>query len=139
MRVFLLVLVLPILCGPARSQDIASDPEGMIRQVIETGRMDGHVNKQLCWMGDAAAVHIVKIIGGRNLTGQEASSVLDILWIAFAAPKLVENPSDREPRATLFVLRYLALDTTDPGLKRRIEEERNHMEGLAPFGAGSTH
>jgi hypothetical protein len=131
MRMFAPVLALLTLCGPTRSQDIASDPEVMIRRVIETGRMDGHVNKQLCWMGDAAAVHIVKIVGGRNLTGQEASSVLDILWIAFTAPKLVENPPDREPGATLFVLRYLALDTTDPGLKRRIEEERTHMEGLA--------
>ncbi len=131
MRIFAVVLALVTLCGPARSQGVVNDTEGMIRHVIETGRMDGHVNKQLCWMGDAAAVHIVKIIGGRNLTGQEASGVLDILWIAFAAPKLVENPPDREPRATLFVLSYLALDTTDPVLKRRIEEMKSHMEGLA--------
>ena len=99
MRILAVVLALLTLCGPALSQSVANDPEVMIRHVIETGRMDGHVNKQLCWMGDAAAVHIVKIIGGRNLTGQEASSVLDILWIALAAPKLVrESPRSRTSR-----------------------------------------
>src|ERR1700683_2593874 len=117
MRIFAVVLALLTLCVPAGSQGVVNDYEGMIRHAIETGGMDGHLDKYLCWMGDAAAVHVVKIIGGKNLTAQEASMVLDILWTAFAAPKLVENPPDREPRAALFVLSYLASDTTAPGLQ----------------------
>ena len=71
-------------------------------------------------MGDAAAVAVTKFSGGKNLSGNETAKVLLIINMAFAAPKIVEIESDREPRTSLFVLKSLDSSTTDPELEKRL-------------------
>ncbi len=101
-----------------------STPEEVIGRALETGVIDGHTIKMVGPMGDAAGVAVTRVVAERSLRPDEVQSILDILTESFADPRLVENSGDREPRAALFVLRYLDATATDSALKTRIAETR---------------
>lgn len=101
-------------------------PERVIRREIESGLLYGHDHKVLGGMCDAAAVIVTKILGEKNLTVSEIDGVLVVFSAAFAGPS--EIVSDREPRTTLFVLKYLELSIKDAPLKKRIEHTRIHTK-----------
>jgi hypothetical protein len=105
----------------------ASDSQGeeTVRRVIQLGGISGWDDKELGRMGDAAAVDVAKFVGGDNLSEQQAGSVLAVLQLAFSSPKLVATPSDREPRAALFVLRYLEATAANAAVKQRVAEARS--------------
>jgi hypothetical protein len=102
-------------------------PEQEIARFIGSGTYEGHDVKIIGRMGDAAAVAVTKVFGEKELRPDDIDRILMVVHISFAAPRVVENESDRQPRTTLFLLRYLDRSTTDPALKRRIAETREYV------------
>jgi hypothetical protein len=117
-----------ILLGQAVS---GQTPERATRQSIEailrSEMWDGHVTKELRRTGDSTAVQITKIISDKGLGNLEIETVLDMLDASFSDPSSIEAVPDREPRTTLFVLRYLDCSTQDAALKRKVAETRRHI------------
>ncbi|HYM11898.1 MAG TPA: hypothetical protein VEU62_14270 [Bryobacterales bacterium] len=124
---FLLWILCVASWGSAYCQDASSRTEKMIEQIIVSGAIDGWTDKQLSRMGDAAAVAVTKLYGEKQFRADDVDGVLVVIHLSFSAPGIVETVSDREPRTTLFVLRYLDSFTADPTLKRRIAEERRYV------------
>jgi hypothetical protein len=81
--------------------------------------------------GDAAAVAVTKVLAGKDLDADEVNRVLLVITRAFAAPKIIEVNSDREPRTTLFVLKYLASLRVSPELNKKIAETKQFVEQAA--------
>jgi hypothetical protein len=100
----------------------------MIRRVLETGSIEGQIEKQIGCMGDAAAVTITKILAGKKLNVNDIDRVLIIITISFADPSFVKETSDREPKTTLFVLQYLDSSTTNQEVKNRIAGRRKYVQ-----------
>jgi hypothetical protein len=104
--------------------------ESTVRQALESiaqGTYKSTDQKELGWLGDASAVALTKIIGGRALDGADIRSILMVVTMSYAAPSVVAAQSDREPRTTLFLLRSLDLSTADPALKRQIAATRVYV------------
>ncbi len=136
---FFIVMLSSVLAGSQqngpREQHVAT-PEELIKTAITSGGWDGHMQKQFGKMGDAAAVVVTKVVAERNLSATEIDSVLAILATSFADPALVEGAADREPRAALFVLRFLDLQAPDSGTKRKIADTRTYIrEQFAKYTA----
>jgi hypothetical protein len=113
--------------GATAAPGQSSPQEQIIRRIINTGASEGHDQKLIGGMGDAAAVIVTKILAGRTTTPSEIDNVLVVLDSSFADPRAIDSSQDREPRAALFVLRYLDCYTTDIGLKKRIAETKNRI------------
>lgn len=132
MRSFLVVASLLCMSGATYGQAANATPEQIIGRVIETGTSEGQVDKQLSRMGDATAVIVTrlfgdKFVGQRGLSERDITNVLIVLHVAFAAPAIVANVPDREPRTTVFVLQCLALLTNDSGLRNSIAETKQYV------------
>lgn len=124
-RTFLLAaLVCLTLLMPALSQQ-TSTPESAISRMIDSGFFDGHDQKLIAGTGDAAAVLVTKILGGRELTPRQIDYTLAVLNMAFAG---VASGPDAEPKTALFVLRGLELSTNDAQLRGRIAQTRKYVE-----------
>ena len=96
--------------------------------MLASGSVDGHADKLLSHLGDAAAVAVTKVLAGRgSLSASEAESVLTVIHLAFSAPHLVDMQADKEPRTALFVLEYVKLTGADTATRARIERERNFV------------
>ncbi len=72
-------------------------------------------------VGDEAAVLISQVTGVNALTESETRNVLSILRAAFEAPERIPR-ADRNPAATLLLLRRLASGTRQESIKRQIAE-----------------
>jgi hypothetical protein len=105
---------------------IAASPEEAITRIINSGLLEGHDQKVIGGMGDAAAVIVTKVVGDKKLTTSQVDSVLIILNSAFGA---VEASAEREPKTALFVLRCLESTTQDRGLLQRIDKTRKYIQG----------
>jgi len=82
-------------------------------------------------MGDEAAVDVLKILSAKSsLTPTEMHATLDIIHMAFEHPVAVTNPSDRSPRAALFLLRHLESTTGDEAVKQRIARETTFFRAV---------
>jgi hypothetical protein len=127
MRLALATCVWLLLCGVAHGQ-AGTDAEHVIRREIDTGLFDGHDTKVIGGVGDAAAVLVTKILGGRDLTTPDIDSVLIVFHDSFADPSFVNIAADREPRTALFVLKRFDSSTSDSALKERIEETREYVQ-----------
>jgi len=82
---FTVFLILPsaLLC-----QAEPLDAEGSVRQTLahaKEGDSSSDV-KELGWLGDASAVALTKIIGGRALEERDIEPVLLILTLSYSAP-----------------------------------------------------
>jgi hypothetical protein len=97
-------------------------------KATSAGYYTGTTEKNLETLGDAAAVEVIKILGGRDLTSRDITSSLEIVKMSFASPKLIPREEDRNPRATLFLLRYLDFQATEPSLKRAIADTSRSLE-----------
>jgi hypothetical protein len=121
-----LFLVLPaaLLCqaGPR-------DAEGDVRQALAHAS-EGYTStdvKELGWLGDASAVALTKIIGGRTPDARDIESMMLIVTLSYGAPGIVKIDSDREPRTTLFLLHYLDLATSDARVRERIASTQTYV------------
>jgi hypothetical protein len=124
---FAVFLVLPaaLLC-----QAEPLDGKGAVRLALAHAN-EGFTStdvKELGWLGDASAVALTKITGGRVLEERDIEPMLLIVTLSYSAPRIVKIDSDREPRTTLFLLRSLDLSTTDPKLREKINATRNYVQ-----------
>src|SRR5574341_1856939 len=72
------------------------------------GITESSTEKALNRMGDRAALGLVKVLGEESPTEpRQVRQVLSILRQAFGAPRIIERAEDREPKATLFLLKWL--------------------------------
>jgi hypothetical protein len=126
MKLLLLLLALIFTPGILHCQDRTTD-ERIIEGILSSGGYDGGAAKILGRMGDAAAVVVTKILGENNIKPNDVENILAVIHLSFSAPILVESPMDREPRATLFLLRDINSVTTDQKIKQRIAEERKFV------------
>jgi hypothetical protein len=121
-----------LLCQAGSGQTPGRTLRESIEGILSGGLWEGQAEKQMRRAGDATAVAITKIIADRNLDNHEIETVVDMLDGSFAEPTWVEVVSDRQPRTTLLLLRYLECSTQDTPLKRKIAETRKHLlEGIA--------
>ncbi len=139
MKIFLRILACLLISSTTFCQtDVQADvpprppgnqPEYVIQLMITSGSLEGRESKLINGLGDAAAVAVTKVIAGKNLDAQKTDMILVILTGAFSDPGGVRIVADRQPRAAVFVLRYLDLCTADPELKKRIADTRHYIEG----------
>jgi hypothetical protein len=133
MRCVLALLTLLSIALPTTAQNATASQ--IIQRMVEDGAFEGHDQKIIGGMGDASAVIITKILAGRSVGSAHIDNVLVVLDHSFADVRLVELPSDREPRTVLFVLNYLDSSTTEPQLKQRIAETRSRItNNFAKYG-----
>jgi hypothetical protein len=104
-----------------------SAPEQVIARIIDSGG-EGHDQKVIGWLGDAAAVIVTKHLSQRHLSQADIDMTLIVLIGAFADLSFVRSEADRQPRTALLVLRYLELSTDDPKLKTRIADAKKYIE-----------
>jgi hypothetical protein len=114
------------LSGIARGHAV-DDPEVVVRQIINTGLIQGWDRKVLLHLGDAGAVLLTKVLADKELTSKTIGSVLIVIEESFADPSFVEIARDRRPRTALLVLRYLELSTNDADLKKHIADTGKHV------------
>ncbi|SRR6266404_4093402 len=112
----------PSLAG--QSQQTTATEEA-ISKIIDLGLFEGHDSKVIGGIGDAAAVAVTKVVGGRSLTASQIDSVLVVLQTAFGE---VKPGPEAEPRTALFVLRELGLSTSDAQLRAKIEQTRKYIQ-----------
>jgi hypothetical protein len=121
------ILLVCLLClGPlATGHSQAVTAEDVIRRMLYQGITEGHDDGVVGGTGDAAAVIITKVVGGRSLSLSQIEMVLLVLNTAFVD----EAPGpDAEPKTALFVLRQLELSTNDAPLRGRIAETKKYIE-----------
>jgi hypothetical protein len=85
--------------------------------------MDGPLSRG----GDAAAVAITKV-GGKEISSDGITRILLLIHMSFTAPRIIENPSDRQPRTTLVVLKCLSSLQVTPELKKKIGETEQFVK-----------
>ena len=127
MRASMLTILLLLWPGPAIAQVSAQENlenivRGFLNQkpglILLESPMDGPLNRG----GDAAAVAITKVVGGKDISSDEIVRILLLIHMSFEAPRIIENQSDRQPRTTLFILKYLSTLPASPELKKKIGE-----------------
>jgi len=122
MRALLICTTLLILPLVFFGQSEQPDNETTIRHVMAQAYQQTYTStgqKQLRRLGDATAVALTKVIGGRVLDHHDVAPVLLMLDLSFSDLRFVEAAPDREPRTTLVLLNYLDLVTNDATLERR--------------------
>jgi hypothetical protein len=134
-----LTLLLPagVVCQTPSENSLDAAVRELLGQQSNLVLLEGPTEKVLSRSGDSAAVAITKIIGGRDLTANEIDRTLLVLNRSFAAPRIIENESDRQPRTALFVLKYLSSLPVTPELKQRIAETRTFVERSAGRAASA--
>ena len=121
------ILLVSFLClaflATGQSQGTVT-AEDVIRRNLYQGLIDGHDVGVVGGTGDAAAVIITKVVGGRSLSPSRIDVVLALLNTAFVD---VTPGPDAEPKTALFVLRQLELATNDAQLRGRIAQTRKYI------------
>jgi hypothetical protein len=135
MKLSVAVLMSLLFCGIASCQTVES-PEQEIERIIKSRAYEGHDDKVIGRMGDAAAVAITKVISDKDLSPEDIEIILLVVRMSFAAPRIVEIRSDRQPRTTLFLLKYLDSLAIPPDLKRKIAETKRSVEQSAKSSSG---
>jgi hypothetical protein len=96
---------------------------------ISKGAYNAEDEKQVRRLGDAASVAFTKEIGNRQMKWTDIENFLFLVHEAFATPSTIQNPRDRKPKTSLFVLQTLNhLPLTDE-LKRSIADTKVFLEG----------
>jgi hypothetical protein len=126
-RVTLVIILGLALSGAAYGQG-GNDPERVVRQVVNTGMIQGWDRTLLVHLGDAGAVLTTKVLAGGDLTPKTIGAALIVLENSFAEPKFVEIIADREPRTSLLLLRYLELSTSDAESRKNIADTRKYVQ-----------
>jgi hypothetical protein len=128
-RSLLLFVVLLALPSRLLCQAEPLDAESAVRQILThaNGGYNSTDEKELGWLGDASAVALTKIIGGKAIEEGDIGPMLLVVTLSYSAPRIVKIESDREPRATLFLLHSLDLSTTDTRLKEKIYATRRYV------------
>ncbi len=141
MRVSIVLLSVSLLPSVAICQSSAQENlEGLVRAFLNQkskpllieSPMEGPLNRS----GDAAAVAVTRVVQDRDLSPEEIDRILLIINMSFAAPRIVEPESDRQPRTTLFLLKYLDTLPVSPELKHKIAATKQFVEQSAKSAVG---
>jgi hypothetical protein len=132
MRLLFTTVVLLSFAGLSCAQ--ANHPENVpltleeiIRRMIETHSVEGQMEKQISYMGDAVAVCVSRILADNALQTADIDMVLVILNSSFTDPSEIKVVADRQPRTTLMVLQYLEFWAKEPEVKKRIADTKKHI------------
>lgn len=126
MRLIFVICLGLLMSGIAHGQT-GNDPEHVIKRMIDTGFFDSVDQKVVGRLGDAGAVLLTKILMGRDLPSSTIGNALVVIEESFVDPSLVETAGDRQPRTSLFILKYLDLSTNDAELKKHIGDTRKYI------------
>jgi hypothetical protein len=132
-RTFLLTLLLTVSSIGVLSQPTPAqrNAEGVVKIVLSRASEQMYTSSdatELNKLGDASAVALTKLLGGKELTTDEIAQVVLIIRLSFNAPRIIEADSDVQPRTTLFVLKYLDNLPVSSALKQKIAEARVEVE-----------
>lgn len=130
MKTFLTFLMLAFFSVPLSSQANAADAVDTVRQALknaDAGMYTSTDQKLLSRLGDGSAFALVRIIGGAALRDSEIAPIMQLIKLSYESPQTIVDESNREPRATALLLRYLSLSSTDPQTKRKISETRQFV------------
>lgn len=126
----LFVIFLGALSMALVGQTKARDAETIVRQALSQasrGTYTSTSQKELGRLGDASAVALTKIVRERALTESDIEAMLLIINLSYSDAHIVNVDSDRQPRTTLLLLRYLASATGDAKLKKKIEGTQSYV------------
>lgn len=119
-----LLFALHVACAQAPPDDTDPYAEDLVAGTLKmNGVITSVSEKQFNRLGDRVAIGIIRVLGGEPLNQpQQAKVILRIIQDAFAAPKIIGTARDRQPKATLFLLRHLRTLPISKGLAREIDE-----------------
>src|ERR1700739_543246 len=121
--------------NPASISTLAekADSEGLVRLALtQTTRdlYDTLIQNRLSILGDASSMALTKVLAGKNLSADDIDRVLAVISFSFDMPTAIQEPSDCNPRTTMFVLKYLDSLTNDATLKKKIVDTKNWVESV---------
>lgn len=127
MKIVAILIGVCFYLGMSTSIDsqVTSTSEEAIARIIDSGLLEGHDQKVIGGIGDAAAVIVTKVVRGRELQSSQVLNVLIVLNMAFGD---AVNGPDCEPKTTLFVLHELDLSTSDSQLKTKIAQTKQFID-----------
>jgi hypothetical protein len=128
MRILLLSFILVVQSGVLFGQSDPIDAEGAVRQALKNTSQGGYTStdqKELEWLGDASAVALTKIVGGKVVDGRDIESMILVINLSYEDPRIVRAASD--PRTTLLLLRYFELATGDARLRAKIVDTERYV------------
>jgi hypothetical protein len=111
-----------------QNRDMAEQTVRNALQDLSEGQYTGSTEKNLERLGDSAAIELIRVIQGHDLSSSEIKNALLILEMSFASPRTIEIASDQKPRAALLLLRYLEYQTAEPELKNSIHQTKKSIE-----------
>lgn len=124
LRILVVFSLILASLAPGQSQETTT-PEHVIGRILDRGLTEGQDSKVLGGTGDAAAVIVTKLVGGKSLSPAQIDLVLIVLNMSFT--EVAPGP-EAEPRTALFVLRELDLSTNDTQLRGRIAQTRKYVQ-----------
>jgi hypothetical protein len=128
----IMVAILALALPQADSNE--EQAEHSVRNMLaHVGMYTSSDEKSFNRLGDASAVALTKVLAGNGISQSQVNQVLLIVRFSFEAPKIIEKPADRQPRTTLFLLKYLECSTADPDLRAKIAETRALLAGDQTF------
>jgi hypothetical protein len=87
------------------------------------GFSNGAVVKNLQRLGDGVSIALLKLLDEGAITDPEkVESFLPLIHHSFSYPAGISMAANKEPRVTLFLLKHLERDITEPGTKQHIRE-----------------
>jgi peroxiredoxin len=105
-----------------------------------SSRVGGRHTKDLQFAGDRTAVELQKIYVDDLLAEpQNLRSVLSILQTSFEDRDLIVNAEDREPRATILLLRSMSKKVSDPRYRAAIDKLIVKLNPDATFSASEDY
>lgn len=79
-------------------------------------------------LGDRAALGLIRHMGAQIPSDpQELGRILNVIRMAYAAPKMISYDADRDPKATLLLLSYLDFLPLPGKSKAEVEQTRAYV------------
>lgn len=125
-----LLLALSVLASSVGGQSEDPDPYSIhfIESSLRTASANpgvriSFIQNKLQRLGDGVSIALLKILDGRELTDPKTvQAFLPLIRQSFSYPDIISPAVNREPKVTLFLLKYLRLNVTDIQTGRDIEE-----------------
>ena len=125
------IVLLLALAWPSARLVAQMNAESAVRQALTQAMQGTYTSteqKELEDLADASSVALIKIVSGKQINDDEIQPVLLVVRLSYNNPGGVASASEREPRATLFLLHSLDLSTRDSKLKGQIAAMRVYVE-----------
>ncbi len=85
--------------------------------------------KRINRLGDGISVALLKIYDTDELkNSQNIKNYLPLMEAAFVAPRIITIAEDKNPKVTMFLLKFLQSEVTDEGLKAKISDTIKYIE-----------